>query len=564
VALLRVARAFPLYSSSNGSVLVQSAYDGDVTLDAGSGKVAVRGLLSAESGVTTSSVTLNATTLNEVLLSSLAGLVQAQTTSLQQISAVFTAQTNVLTLQAMAANVTALQEHQKGLIESLSSLVNTTLSDAVAAVSAVIAANQNNVTATMAAQEASVTGSIASYYELVNSTQALQTQLLAPPTCAAPGGDKLQFSGTAWVCVWATGWSGPTCIVPPSPQPPSPPPVSPPPPLPPASSYSFQYATFTPGGSSGKAGPNLAQARSGITGVPAPSAWYTQLIMSTQGIMLWPVPTSGLYSITVAGATGGNAGSSAAGGGGRILSAQLQLTVNQYLQILVGQKGGTLTFTDYYGHLQHVGGGGGGTFVTDSYSNPLLIAGGGGGASAVVSYPNGNRVNGAFPGSDAPAASVTSGTTALVPPGDVCHCSAGISGSSGSGGRTANNGWGSGGGGFRGDGQTSCCAGSGGASFVNGGVGGSNGLNMDCGGGASGLQSDVPGGFGGGGGATGHCNFETDAGGGGGFSGGGASTCCQGAGGAGGNYVSLLDSALQDIGLNYAGDGWVNITFLHY
>ena len=55
---------------------------------------------------------------------------------------------------------------------------------------------------------------------------------LTPPKCMPPGGDKLRFDGTNWLCVCTENWSGPTCETPPSPPPsPSPPPpyVTPPP-----------------------------------------------------------------------------------------------------------------------------------------------------------------------------------------------------------------------------------------------------------------------------------------------------------------------------------------------
>jgi len=49
---------------------------------------------------------------------------------------------------------------------------------------------------------------------------------LTPPKCIPPGGDKLQFNGTNWLCVCVNSWTGATCEVPPSPPPPPP---SPPP-----------------------------------------------------------------------------------------------------------------------------------------------------------------------------------------------------------------------------------------------------------------------------------------------------------------------------------------------
>ena len=59
-----------------------------------------------------------------------------------------------------------------------------------------------------------------------------KTTTLTPPKCMPPGGDKLRFDGTNWLCVCTENWSGPTCETPPSPPPsPSPPPpyVTPPP-----------------------------------------------------------------------------------------------------------------------------------------------------------------------------------------------------------------------------------------------------------------------------------------------------------------------------------------------
>ena len=57
----------------------------------------------------------------------------------------------------------------------------------------------------------------------------VSTTTLTPPRCMPPGGDKLRFDGTNWLCVCLDNWSGLTCETPPSP-PPSPPPPSPMPP----------------------------------------------------------------------------------------------------------------------------------------------------------------------------------------------------------------------------------------------------------------------------------------------------------------------------------------------
>jgi hypothetical protein len=91
--------------------------------------------------------------------------------------------------------------------------VNANLTDALAAQAeqaAAQAAAMSNVTETLAA--------------VLGGLSSLQTQLLAPPVCTLPGGVGLLFTGTAWMCNCAAGWSGSSCDVPPSPPPPSPPP----------------------------------------------------------------------------------------------------------------------------------------------------------------------------------------------------------------------------------------------------------------------------------------------------------------------------------------------------
>jgi hypothetical protein len=76
---------------------------------------------------------------------------------------------------------------------------------------------------------------------LVTSLSALATQLAAqeattvslqqaqqPPLCMPPGGDRLLYNGSAWVCLCFAGWTGTSCTVSPSPPPPPSPPPSPP------------------------------------------------------------------------------------------------------------------------------------------------------------------------------------------------------------------------------------------------------------------------------------------------------------------------------------------------
>jgi hypothetical protein len=113
VALLRVARAFPVYSSSNGSVLVNTAYNGSLHLSAGSGTIFASSLLSADGGIG-----LNGTRLDEAYLEGVSGalstLSEAVDTLTAQAAAVVASNvTETLTvvlggLSALQASVGAL------------------------------------------------------------------------------------------------------------------------------------------------------------------------------------------------------------------------------------------------------------------------------------------------------------------------------------------------------------------------------------------------------------------------------------------------------------------------
>lgn len=83
-------------------------------------------------------------------------------------------------------------------------------------------------------------------------------------------------------------------------------------------SYSFTNASAT-----GFNGPSQAQIDSAYSG----STLQGLVTISTLGIQSWTVPTSGEYSITIAGAAGGsNSGRSISGGGGALLTTVLSLT----------------------------------------------------------------------------------------------------------------------------------------------------------------------------------------------------------------------------------------------
>jgi len=146
--------------------------------------------------------------------------------------------------------------------------------------------------------------------------------------------------------------------------------------------YPITYPfAFTNAGISGPNGPTLANIRTAYSSYQW-TQYSSNLNMTTQGIQLWTIPTSGTYNIIAAGARGGRARNFAsnAGGYGVIVSASIKLVRGDIVKILVGQIGGSVSNV--------AGGGGGGTFVTTSTNVPLLIAGGGGGGA--INYNLGN------------------------------------------------------------------------------------------------------------------------------------------------------------------------------
>ena len=294
--------------------------------------------------------------------------------------------------------------------------------------------------------------------------------------------------------------------------------------------YAFTTATFTPGGSLGREGPTLAEARTGLTG-PEVANWKnnTDYLNVTSGIISWTVPKNGIYKINALGARGGK--SSGYGGGlGARLIGDFVLSEGDVIKILVGQKGNP--------HINYGSGGGGGTFVIKSpYNNTgsiLVIAGGGGGQASALSSLGSNAVLTTAGGDQTTNTygSTTGGGTA-----------------GGGGGRhTGNsNGMGSGGGGFTGNGTGSGSS-SGGASFTNGGLGGISETS-------SARTNTAVGSFGGGGSGTQTPNGG--AGGGGGYSGGAGGVW---SGGGGGGSYNAGTSQVNTAGVG-DDDGAVTITF---
>jgi len=269
--------------------------------------------------------------------------------------------------------------------------------------------------------------------------------------------------------------------------------------------------TFETCGAEGRYGPSQEQLNleygegSGITVI--------------NGIQHWTVPESGIYTIEVLGAAGGDGGHGN-GGHGAKMKGQFMLTAGETLQILVGQQGNVAG--------NYNGGGGGGTFVAmgNIYTTaiPIIIAGGGGGGGTPYNHDG-----------------VTSESGQSAHTNNGPDSQGGVDGNGGEGGTNQGSG---GGGGFYSDawGATYDSA-YGGAGFQNGGTGGGG----------------YGGGFGGGGGF--HFNY-TGGGGGGGYSGGGGGgnyNLPTYTGGGGGSY-NAGENQYNESGVN-EGHGMVVIEF---
>lgn len=154
--------------------------------------------------------------------------------------------------------------------------------------------------------------------------------------------------------------------------------------------YPFTTQTFVTCGGADMNGPTLSQILSTYSNSPV--AGY--VTMGTyQGYQVWTVPKTGVYDITVAGASPRAQtyqSPFAPGGPGAVVRASAQLVEGSELIIIVGQMGMTRS--------SNFEGGAGGSFVV-SGSSPLICAGGGastrcGGASSAnvqssASYPSG-------------------------------------------------------------------------------------------------------------------------------------------------------------------------------
>eukprot|EP01052_Picozoa_sp_SAG31_P016156 SAG31_NODE_1060_length_10111_cov_17.871354_8_plen_303_part_00 len=207
-----------------------------------------------------------------------------------------------------------------------------------------------------------------------------------------------------------------------------------------------------------------------------------EVVQLEEGLQIWTVPSTASYTIIAAGARGGSHHGQR-GGRGAVMQGDFHLEEGTRLRILVGQEG----TSHECGGCDWGSGGGGGTFVVIDPEgglgavqddNILIIAGGGAGTA-----DNGGMGD--------------NGDGNDLPDGNLGTCGA-QPGHDGQGGRSE---YASGGAGFRGDGEYSCCgAENGPRAFVNGGRGA--------------IGNNIHGGFGGGGGPY------DGGGGGGGYSGG--------------------------------------------
>lgn len=311
----------------------------------------------------------------------------------------------------------------------------------------------------------------------------------------------------------------------------------PPPPL-----YTMDISvpiTFTPGGSTGRTGPSLAQARTGLTGTGTDNWKNDTNYLNTDGngIILWTAPTAGVYQIDAYGAKGGT--SNQGGGLGARIRGEFNLIRGEVLRILVGQLG--LNASSCGG-----GSGGGGTFVVRASSNNTsdicTIAGGGAGGGTASGGVSGTTSQAGTTDSSGNFAGGSSGNGGSQGSGAPC----GIQYSSGGGGGFLTNGGGP-------AGAMGVTNTGGGFAFIYGGFGGDRTRGTNG-------STFVDGGFGGGG------MGNYGAGGGGGYGGGGAGLgaacdCSTWYGGGGGGSFNNGTNPLNTGAANN-GDGYVIITRL--
>jgi hypothetical protein len=144
-------------------------------------------------------------------------------------------------------------------------------------------------------------------------------------------------------------------------------------------------AYFTRAGATGPRGPTLVQLQAAYTGMARMNG--LTLYNNMDGFQHWPVPTTGTYLITVAGAAGAMASKSAAGvtpGKGGLLSFSTSLVQGDALIVSVGHT----PPVEVWGNAGNAGGSGGGASYVVLRRNTTLTllatAGGGGGGGSTA------------------------------------------------------------------------------------------------------------------------------------------------------------------------------------
>lgn len=262
---------------------------------------------------------------------------------------------------------------------------------------------------------------------------------------------------------------------------------------------------FTNCGSTGHLGPNQTQVNTAYFGTNLEG----EVNVTNTGIQEWVVPSTGTYTIEVAGAGFDETSFQR----GALITGEFSLTAGDVLQILVGQMG------------QNSRCGSGGSFVALNGA-PLVVAGGAGGQAQTTA---GNAVLGGWTNNNGQNSITSSG--------------AGTGGTNGSGGGQGGSCFAQSGAGFSGNGVG--CDGIVAQAFTNGGAG------------ATSTAANSNGGFGGGG--TGRATTNYRIGGGGGYSGGAsAGNNLANYGGGGGSFNAGANAV--ELTAQNAGHGYVTIT----
>lgn len=316
--------------------------------------------------------------------------------------------------------------------------------------------------------------------------------------------------------------------------------------------YAFTSFTFTNVGITGRYGPTLTNTLSSYD--TTTYSWLNNtnyFNVVTQGYQLWTVPSTGTYTIEIAGSRAARvSGQSYSSGNGAIIKANLSLTAGDKIEFIIGQyidSNNTGSVGSYFGL-----GGGGGTFVYNKTTSTLLMAAGGGGGAAWYS-----GVGIGYSGLS--GTTYTSGTYG----GGGSYGPGGSGGSGGTVNYAGQSYWGGAGAGFLGNGQNgnqstthpfpqTSYFGEGGYRYAEGFYGGDYNYVW----GNPTAYASTHGGFGGGGGGNGLIG----GGGGGGYSGGG----CGGSGGyvsgggGGGSYIISTATSVSTSNGLYDGSSSFN------